>query len=221
VSPVYTSPRLLSPPFENRVAAGRLLAEILALMLPEGAAAVGLARGGVVVAAEIARMPGWELDVVAVRKIGAPGQPEYALGAVAPGGVSTIRDRAGLTDAVLDQLVAAAESRAGDLDRRLHAESAPLDLAGRVCVLVDDGLATGATMVAAIRWAHAHEAARVLAAVPVAARTSAPVIAEEAAELVCPYLIVDFGALGFWYDHFEQVDDAEVVRLLSEARARA
>jgi putative phosphoribosyl transferase len=218
VSPVYTSPRLLSPPFENRTAAGRLLAQILGLVLPDGAVAVGLARGGVVVAAEIARELGWDLDVVAVRKVGAPGQPEYALGAVAPHGGAYIRDHAGLDDAALERLVAAAHTRADELDHRLHAEHPPLDLAGRICVLVDDGLATGATMVAAIRWAHAGEAARVVAAVPVGARASAPAIEHESAELVCPYLIADFGALGFWYDHFEQVDDAEVVRLLSEAR---
>ena len=211
---------MLSPPFEDRVAAGKLLAEILGLVLPDGAVTVGLARGGVVVAAEVARLLGWQLDVVAVRKIGAPEQPEYALGAVPPGADAVIRDRAGLDDAALAGLVAAARSRAEELDRRLHAETPPLDLDGRVCVLVDDGLATGATMVAAIRWARRGGAARVLAAVPVGARVSAAAIANEPAELVCPYLLADFGALGFWYDHFEQVDDDEVVRLLAEARGR-
>ena len=215
-----TSPSALpGPPFRDRAAAGAVLAEALRGVLPGDAVVVGLARGGVVVAAEVARRLGLGLDVVAVRKVGAPVQPEYALGAVAPGEGAFLHDRAGLRDEELAALVEDARRRAGELDRRLHADVPPLPLAGRACALVDDGLATGSTMVAAVRWALQRGAARVVAAVPVGARQSAALLRAEGAEVVCPYLLADFGAVGFWYVSFAQVEDDEVTRLLAEARA--
>lgn len=206
------------PPFEDRVAAGSLLAETLRPVLSDDAVVVGLARGGVVVAAEVARTLGHELDVVAVRKVGAPWQPEYALGAVAPGDGVYIRDRLGLTAEALARLVSAARLVAEERDREFHEAVSPIALAGRACVLVDDGLATGATMVAAVRWAKSRNAAPIIAAVPVGAQTSRPLVEAESAELVCPFLIEDFGAVGLWYVHFEQVQDADVIQLLEAAR---
>jgi putative phosphoribosyl transferase len=207
-----------APLFTDRVEAGGVLAEALRRVLPNDAVVVGLARGGVVVAAEVARALGLELDVVAVRKIGAPWQPEYALGAVAPEDGVVIRDRAGLDDAALERLVEAARSAAEALDRELHGEHPPAQLGGRVCALVDDGLATGATMVAALRWARSRGAARTVAAVPVGARGSLAALGGEADDVICPFAPEDFFALGYWYEHFGQVESSEVRRLLAEAR---
>jgi predicted phosphoribosyltransferase len=212
-----SEPRVVLP-FEDRAAAGKILAEALRPVLPDDTVIVGLARGGVVVAAEVAQVLGAELDVVAVRKVGAPWQPEYALGAVAPGDGVLIRDRAGLDEDTLARLIAAAQELAEKRDRSFHADVAPIDLAGRPCALVDDGLATGATMVAAIRWAKSRHAAPVFAAVPVGAKSSRAAIEAESAELICPHLLDEFWAVGFWYERFEQVDDAEVIRLLMHAR---
>ena len=194
--------------------AGALKAEVAAAPRP---VAVGLARGGVEVAAEVARALRIPLDALAVRKVGHPGQPEYALGAVAPGGEVFVRDPGGIPEEALAAAVAAAQRDADELDRRLHAAHPPLDVTGATCVLCDDGLATGATMIVAIRWARARGAARVLAAVPVAAAETAAVVRGEADGLVCLYELRDFWAVGVWYRSFGQVSDADVVRLLDEA----
>jgi putative phosphoribosyl transferase len=210
-----------APLFADRRSAGRTLAELLAADVEADAVVVGLARGGVVVAAETARALGLPLDAVAVRKIGHPGQPEYAIGAVAPGDGVYVRGSDGLTAAQVEAAVAATKADAAALDRRLHAEHPPLELAGRTCVLVDDGLATGATMIAAVRWARARGAARVVAAVPVGAAETVALIHREADAVVCPYALEVFVAVGAWYDDFGQVGDGEVVRLLGGGRRGA
>jgi len=213
--------RAANPLFEDRSQAGRLLAAELARRDVAGAVVIGLARGGVVVAAEIAGRLGAPLDVLAVRKVGHPWQPEYALGAVTPGGDGVyIRSRDGLSDEELAQVVAEARGRAAELDRRFHAERPPLELGGRTALLVDDGLATGASMIAAVRWARSRGAARVVVAVPVGAAQSVDALRAEADEVVCPYAPEDFFAVGFWYRSFEQIDDADVLRLLEEAAER-
>ena len=204
--------------FADRRDAGRVLAAALGDECRPGAVVVGLARGGVVVAAEVARVLGLPLDVVAVRKVGHPWQPEYALGAVAPDDDGVyVRGPDGLGEAELAAAVEAAKTRAVELDRTLHAGRAPLPLEGRPCLLVDDGLATGATMIAAVRWARGRKAARVVAAVPVGAGQSAAVLRGEADAVVCPHELFDFGAVGFWYRAFDQVEDSEVVELLERA----
>lgn len=200
--------------FADRRDAGRVLARALADEQGSDAVVVGLARGGVVVAAEVAQALGLPLDVVAVRKVGHPWQPEYALGAVAPGGGVYVRDPGGLTDEDLAAQVERAEARAAELDRALHDGREPIPLAGRTCLLVDDGLATGATMIAAVRWARSRGSARVVAAVPVGAAQSAAVLRDEADAVICPHELFDLGAVGFWYRDFGQVDDAEVASLL-------
>ena len=213
-TPTQAQPRL----YADRAEAGRLLAEELRPVLPATAVVVGLARGGIVVAAEIARTLDLALDVVAVRKVGAPWQPEYALGAVAPGDGVFIHDRAGLPDETLGRIVAETRARAEALDRRLHCDDPAIPLTGRVCALVDDGLATGATMIAAIRWALARGAGQVVAAVPLGARRSLTALEAESATVVCPFRPEDFWAVGFWYRDFRQVDDDRVVALLAEGR---
>lgn len=181
---------------------------------------VGLARGGAEVAAEVARELGLPLDLVAVRKVGHPWQPEYAIGAVAPGDGVYLRDSGVLSKAEVSLAVEMTKSKAAALDRRLHAEHPALDLAGRTCLLVDDGLATGATMIAAIRWARGRKAARVIAAAPVAAVESAALVRGEADAFVCPKELEEFVAVGLWYRDFEQAEDEAVVKLLEEAERR-
>jgi putative phosphoribosyl transferase len=207
------------PLFRDRFDAGRRLAGELREQWSPETVVVGLARGGVQVASEVARALASPLDVVAVRKIGHPLQPEYAIGAVAPGDAVYVRGPDGLTEAEVAEAVESARARAEELDRRLHAAHPPLDLGGKTVLLVDDGLATGATMIAAARWARRHGAGRVVAAVPVAASSSVELLREEIDELVCPHILDALGAVGLWYGDFPQAGDKEVLRLLDESTA--
>jgi predicted phosphoribosyltransferase len=202
--------------FHNRFEAGHVLADSLPADLRTDVVVIGLARGGVQTAAAVARQIGARLDVLAVRKVGHPLQPEYAIGAVAPGrdGVY-VRTHDRLTDSELEEVVGRAKRSADELDHRLHALHPALDVRGRTVLLVDDGLATGATMIAAVRWAHGQGARRVVAAVPVAATASLKLVGREA-EVVCPNEISDFGAVGYWYERFDQVGDDDVSVLLDE-----
>jgi predicted phosphoribosyltransferase len=209
------------PLFAERSEAGRLLAGLLEDERGTDAVVVGLARGGVVVAAEAARLLGLPLDALAVRKIGHPWQPEYAIGAVAPGDGVYVREHDGLTDEQVAAAVDAAKTQAAALDRRLHAEHPPLELARKPCILVDDGLATGATMIAAVRWARSRRASRVVAAVPFGARETVEHLRSETDSVVCPYELDPFVAVGIWYEVFGQVGDEDVLRLLGEARETA
>lgn len=203
--------------FRDRLDAGRHLAEALERANVGEAVVVGLARGGVTVAAEIARHLSLPLDALAVRKIGYPFQPEYGIGAVTPGaGGVYLRADEGLAEADLRRAVEEAQAKADALDRLLHERHHPLELRGRTAVLVDDGLATGSTMVAAVRWARSRGAARVVVAVPVGATQSTEALRREADEVVCLHEQRRFGAVGFWYDSFTQVDNAEVIALLDE-----
>jgi len=209
-----------APLFEDRRDAGRRLARALAGA--EADLVVGLARGGVAVAAEVARALGVELDVLAVRKVGHPWQPEYAIGAVTPGGGVYIRGYDGLAPEEAMEVARRAQVHAEELDRVLHERRPAVDPAGKACLLVDDGLATGATMIAAIRWARARGARRVTVAVPVAPPETVAVLEREADAVVCVAAPLSVGAVGFWYVDFAQVTDAEVLALLDEvALARA
>lgn len=206
--------------FSNRFEAGRELARSLAEVKGDTAVVVGLARGGVQVASEVARAIGAPLDALAVRKVGHPLQPEYAVGAVAPGGIAYVRASDGLTDAELAAAVADAARAADELDGRLHNRCTPVPLTGKTAVLVDDGLATGATMIAAARWARAAEARRVVAAVPAGAAQTVALLRAEVDDVVCLRASKSFGAVGFWYHDFDQVDDREVIELLEAAAGR-
>ena len=223
---VYTDPARMfdhssvgigpDPLFRDRFDAGRILAQALADEREIDAVVIGLARGGIQVAAEVARVLGLPLDAVAVRKIRHPSQPEYALGAVTPADGIYLRASNGLTDRQLAAAVTAAQDEAEELERRLHADRLPLELAGKQAIIVDDGLATAATMIAAIRWARSRGAIGVIAAAPVGSAHGAALVRKEADRVVCPYEFVHFGGVGAWYDDFGQVDDGEAVRLLDQ-----
>lgn len=208
----------LEPLFADRAEAGRELGSLLAPQRREGLIAViGLARGGVAVASEVAHRLDAPLDVVAVRKVGHPLQPEYALGAVARDAVY-IRGDDGLNADQVAGLVARAKAEAEALEGRLHAVNEPIDLTGATAIVVDDGLATGATMIAALRSVRAAGAAHAIAAVPVAPAASLALIEVESDEVVCPHVPPAFIAVGLWYRSFEQLTDADVIRLLDERR---
>lgn len=209
--------------FRDRAAAGaELAAAVIARRLRAPVIVLGLPRGGVPVAFAVASALGAPLDVMVARKIGMPGEPELAIGAIAAGNVLVQEPHAAhrmLHGAAFAQLI---EREQAELERRERAYRRgrpPLDLQDRTVVLVDDGLATGATMLAAIRAARAAGARRVVAAAPVASEQAAALAAEEADECVVlqapPYL----SSIGEWYERFEQLDDAEVLRLLAAAGA--
>jgi predicted phosphoribosyltransferase len=207
--------------FVDRGDAGRRLAAALEGERGPEVVVVGLARGGVEVAAEVARGLETALDVVPVRKIRHPRQPEYALGAVTPGDGVHLRGPDGLDEDELAAVVEAARRSAARLDQSLHAADHRLDLADKTVVVVDDGLATGATMIAALRWAREAGALRVVAAVPVAPPAALAQIVPEADEVVCLHPRADFFAVGSWYESFDQLDDKTVMRLIAENRKGA
>jgi putative phosphoribosyl transferase len=214
--------------FRDRREAGRLLArELVRTRAVEASAGgivvVGLARGGVEVAREVAAELRAPLDALAVRKIGHPWQLEYGIGAVAPGGVQYVRSHDGLTEAEVVEAARAAEEKAQVLDARLHERFAPISVAGSTCVLVDDGLATGGTMIASARWARAQGARRVVVAVPVGAAATLRSIARDpdVDSIVCLARPFDFGAVGLWYEDFRQVSDEDVCAMLEGSPERA
>ncbi|MDE3154603.1 MAG: phosphoribosyltransferase [Acidobacteriota bacterium] len=212
--------------FRNRADAGRQLAGRLAAHAGRpGVVVIGLARGGVPVAFEVARSLGAPLDVLAVRKLGTPGQRELALGAIAPGGVRVLNDdlvRAmGLSPPLIDR-IAARELEELTRQERLWRGARPRPpLRGSTVVLIDDGLATGATMRAAVAWARHEGAGRVVVAVPVAAPDTVVRLQQEADEVVAVAAPATFSAVGEWYDDFSQTTDEEVTICLARAGGEA
>ncbi|MBN1192228.1 MAG: phosphoribosyltransferase [Coriobacteriia bacterium] len=204
--------------FENRREAGRRLAEALKGSLDAGALVLGVPRGGVTVAAEVARELGLELDVVVVRKIGAPGNPEYAVAAVDEEG-RVIGGGRGLVGE--EYLQHAAEAGREEIARRLRTYrggSPPATVAGRTVVLVDDGIATGMTLLAALESLRRRGAGRIVVATPVAAPEAAQRIAEEADEFTALEVPHGFSAVGQFYADFRQTGDDEVIASLHAAR---
>jgi putative phosphoribosyl transferase len=208
--------------FRDRFEAGRTLGEHLPTYADRADVLVlGLPRGGVPVAFEVARRLDVPLDVFLVRKLGVPGHEELAMGAIAGGGIRVLNTAVvqglGITDADVTRAV---EREEKELARRLRAyrgNRPPLEVTDMNLVLVDDGLATGATMRAAVLALRQQEPARIVVAVPLAATQTCDALATVADEVVCVATPEPFHAVGFWYEDFGQVSDADVRTLLDRA----
>ncbi len=207
--------------FDDRADAGRRLAVLLAGFAAARPVVLGLPRGGVPVAAQVARVLRAPLDVILVRKLGVPYQPELAFGAIGEGGVRVTNEEVRHVAGVRDFDLAAAEARErGTLERMarvFRGGRPPIPLQGRTVVLVDDGIATGATARAACTVARAHGAARIVLAAPVIPSQTLGSLRDVADDLVCVESPDPFFAIGQWYADFSQTSDAEVVRLLEES----
>lgn len=183
---------------------------------------LALPRGGVPVGFEIARKLGAPLDVLIVRKLGAPGQPELAVGAIAPGGVRVLNEEVVAALGLSERAIAAVEAEERfELERRerlYRGDQPPLDVRDRIAIVVDDGLATGATMLAAVRVLRRRAPARIVVAVPTGAADSCAVVGDEADELVCLMTPEPYYAVGAWYQDFHQIGDDEVCEMLKQAR---
>ncbi len=205
--------------FADRSDAGRHLALAVAELQLVAPVVLGLPRGGVVVAAEVADALGAPLDVIVVRKLGVPGQPELAMGAIGEDGVRVFNERVLRLVRVSSSAVRAVEARErGELDRRLgflRRGGAPVEIAGRVVIVVDDGIATGATASAACQVVRARGAARIVLAVPVAATDTLERLRPEVDDIVCLDSPADFAAVGQAYVDFSPTSDDEVAALLA------
>jgi len=208
----------------NRREAGRLLArELQRYANPSDVVVLGLPRGGVPVAYEVAKALNVPLDVFVVRKLGLPGHEEFAIGALASGGLRVLNVpviRAyGISE---DELATAIEREQRELERRERAyreDRKPPDLYGKTVILVDDGLATGSSMQAAVMALKKAQPDRVIVAVPVAPRETCDALREIADEVVCALTPEPFRAVGLWYQDFDQTSDEEVTKLLESARS--
>lgn len=206
--------------FADRADAGRKLAACLrAYAGAPNAVVLGIPRGGVVVAAEVARELGLRLDIVMAAKVGAPENPEFAVGALTADGELLANPAAGYGPARLEAIADAARAKIARQLTSLRGTMPPLSIAGRTAIVVDDGLATGLTALAAIRFLRRQGAGRVILAVPVAASDSASRLSSEVDEFVAAETPVDFFAVGQFYASFGQTDDAEVAALLLECGA--
>jgi putative phosphoribosyl transferase len=203
--------------FKNRIAAGELLASKLKeFRRSPQTIVVALPRGGVVVAAVIAKELGLPLDIVVPRKIAAPSYPEYALGAIDETGEAVWGAEGAVHGSWIKSVF---ESEQMEIERRLNlyrGGRAARDFKEKTLILVDDGLATGLTMRAAIRSARKLGGRKIIVAVPHAAADSLDLVRREVDQLVCLYEILDYGAVGAYYDEFPQIEDHEVVRLMKQ-----
>lgn len=210
--------------YEDRRQAGVILANALdAYANRDDVVVLALPRGGVPVAFEVARSLGAPLDVFVVRKLGAPGHPELAMGAIASGGVRVLNEHVVAwyqpTPAELERITQAELAELERREREYRNDRPMVPVEGRVVILVDDGLATGASMRAAVRAARSMRPSRIVVAVPVGAPESCQTMAATADEVVCPLQPASFDAVGLWYDNFSQTSDEEVRHLLAEAAA--
>ena len=216
---------MINLPFSDRRQAGRLLGAHLAQAkfdLKENALVFGLARGGIPVASEVATVLNLPLDVIIVRKLGAPGQPELAMGAVA-GGRIQIRDEALIAELnfpanEVEKIVAKATEEARWREADYRANQTPPDLHNLTVIVVDDGLATGYSMLAAVEYVNSFRPKRVIAAAPVGTEAACSRIQNFADTCVCLAKPFDFQAVGRWYEEFGQVSDDEVRQILEQHR---
>ncbi len=204
--------------FSNRIQAGEALSAKLSSYRGTTSVVMGLARGGVVVAGQLARALGTPLDVVVVKKIGSPYEPELALGAVAPDGVTHVDWRMAHRMAADEEYI---KTQIAELNDQIREKTLlyrkgkkPLSLKDKTVILVDDGAATGATMEVAIKWVRAKAAKKIIVALPVAPPETVAHIKPEVSEVVVLETPENLGSVGQFYQSFEQVSDEEVVKLL-------
>ena len=207
--------------FRNRQHAGELLAALLPTYRSQSNTIVlALPRGGVPVAAVLARELGLPLDVFPVRKLGAPGQPEYAMGAIAVNGLVALHQHAiahlNIPQSAIEAVIAREHEELFRQERTYRESRPPLILAGKTIIFVDDGLATGYTMLAAIRAAREQHPARIVVAVPLAPSETIELLRSEADEVVCVHTPRDLFAIGQFYEDFSQTTDDEVREALRE-----
>ena len=210
--------------YADRDQAGRQLGETVAAELgttggPARPLVLGLPRGGVPVAARVAGALGGDLDVVVARKIAAPGRPEYGVGAIAENG-PPVFDRAALAGLGLTEndLAGTVERERAELARRIRryrGDRLSPDPSGRVVIVVDDGIATGVTARAALRWLRTYPVALLVLAAPVCSREAGSALAADADRVICPRRPARFLAVGAWYADFSQLTDDDVVRELA------
>jgi putative phosphoribosyl transferase len=210
-------------PFRDRGDAGRRLAGALgAFRGRDDVIVLGLPRGGLPVAFEVARELDAPLDAYLVRKLGVPGHEELAMGAIAGDGTRVVAydvvRRLGITDEVLARVAAEEQRQISEQERRFRAGLGPPDLAGRVVILVDDGLATGSTMRAAIAAVRGQGPQKVVVAVPVAPPETCQALTSIADEVICLARPKPFLSVGTWYERFGQTSESEIDALLERAR---
>ena len=208
--------------FRNRREAGQVLADLLAGYRDcPGVVVLGLPRGGVPVAYEIATVLHAPLDVMVVRKLGVPGHEELAMGAIASGGIQVVNDdvvrHLGITPAILASVAAVEQHELARRERTYRGERPPVSVEDRTVILVDDGLATGSTMRAAVAALRRRHPARIVVAVPTAAPETCEELRADVDDIVCAMTPTPFYGVGQWYEIFDQTRDDEVRDLLARA----
>ena len=209
--------------YADRRAAGDALADALAHYRGADVLVLGLPRGGVAVAARVAEELDGELDVIVARKLPSPISQELAIGAVTADGERYLNEglisELGVSDVFLDGVTRVQRGEAAKREQELRGTRAPTRITGRMVILVDDGLATGATMHAAVRSVRKQKPAHLIVAVPVGSREACEALAAEVDEVVCPWRPHPFGAVGLYYRNFVQTSDAEVQEILAGSPA--
>ncbi|HET9683590.1 MAG TPA: phosphoribosyltransferase [Gemmatimonadaceae bacterium] len=212
--------------FRNRTEAGRrLAADLTGYAGRSDVRVLALPRGGVPVAFEVARALDAPLDVFVVRKLGLPGHEEFAMGAIASGDVVMINEQVvratGVSRAAIERVLDDERRELARREELYRGSRPPVDVEGNIIILVDDGLATGASMFVAVEAVKRERPARVVVAVPVAARETCDALRRQADEVVCSMTPEPFHAVGLWYDDFSQTSDDEVHELLELSRSSA
>lgn len=210
--------------FTDRRHAGRVLASRLAQYAGrDDVIVLALPRGGVPVAYEVASALGAPMDVFLVRKLGTPGHRELAMGAIASGGVRVLNEDVvrwyGISEPAIERVAREEQEELERRERAYRDNRPPPDLANKIVILIDDGLATGSTMRAAAQAVRAHRPARVVIAVPVGAGQTCADLSAVADEVICARMPEPFSAVGQWYLNFDQTDDDEVRELLQKSTA--